>query len=62
VKREGLDFLADNPHFTKRFAFYVAPATPSGVGEVAITREQQRVKLASVNTSRYKGCAPLLGS
>jgi len=23
VKREGLDFLADNPHFTKRFAFYV---------------------------------------
>jgi transposase len=23
VKREGLEFLADNPHFTKRFAFYV---------------------------------------
>jgi transposase len=23
VKREQLDFLADNPHFTKRFAFYV---------------------------------------
>ena len=23
VKREGLDFLADNPHFTRRFAFYV---------------------------------------
>jgi transposase len=23
VKREGLDFLADNPHFTKRFALYV---------------------------------------
>jgi transposase len=23
VKRERLDFLADNPHFTKRFAFYV---------------------------------------
>ena len=23
VKREWLDFLADNPHFTKRFAFYV---------------------------------------
>jgi transposase len=22
VKRERLDFLADNPHFTKRFAFY----------------------------------------
>jgi hypothetical protein len=23
VKRERPDFLADNPHFTKRFAFYV---------------------------------------
>jgi len=23
VKRERLDFLADNPHYTKRFAFYV---------------------------------------
>lgn len=23
VKREQLDFLADNPHFTRRFAFYV---------------------------------------
>jgi transposase len=23
VKREWLDFLADNSHFTKRFAFYV---------------------------------------
>jgi len=23
VRRERLDFLADNPHFTKRFAFYV---------------------------------------
>src|SRR5208282_5463192 len=23
VKRERLDFLADNPHFTRRFAFYV---------------------------------------
>jgi transposase len=23
VKRERLDFLADNPHFTMRFAFYV---------------------------------------
>ena len=23
VKRERLDFLADNAHFTKRFAFYV---------------------------------------
>jgi transposase len=23
VKRERLDFLADNPHFTKRFALYV---------------------------------------
>ena len=23
VKRERLEFLADNPHFTKRFAFYV---------------------------------------
>jgi transposase len=23
VKREGLDFLADNPLYTKRFAFYV---------------------------------------
>jgi len=23
VKRERLDFLADNPHFTKRFAYYV---------------------------------------
>src|ERR1700731_962733 len=23
VKRERLDFLADNPRFTKRFAFYV---------------------------------------
>jgi transposase len=23
VKRERLDFLADNPHFPKRFAFYV---------------------------------------
>ena len=23
VKRERLDFLADNPHVTKRFAFYV---------------------------------------
>ena len=23
VKRERLDFVADNPHFTKRFAFYV---------------------------------------
>jgi transposase len=22
-RRERLDFLADNPHFTKRFAFYV---------------------------------------
>jgi transposase len=26
VKRERLDFLADNPHYTKRFAFYVAAA------------------------------------
>ena len=23
VKREQLDFLADNPHYTKRFAYYV---------------------------------------
>ena len=23
VKREGLEFLADNPLYTKRFAFYV---------------------------------------
>ncbi|MGH8487346.1 MAG: transposase family protein, partial [Gammaproteobacteria bacterium] len=23
VKREGLGFLADNPFYTKRFAFYV---------------------------------------
>jgi transposase len=23
VKRERLDFLADNPHFARRFAFYV---------------------------------------
>ena len=23
VKRERLDFLADNAHFTKRFAYYV---------------------------------------
>ncbi len=23
VKRERLEFLADNPHFTRRFAFYV---------------------------------------
>ena len=23
VKRERLDFLADNPHFTRRFAFYI---------------------------------------
>ena len=23
MKRERLDFLADNPRFTKRFAFYV---------------------------------------
>ena len=23
VKRERLEFLADNPHFTKRFAYYV---------------------------------------
>src|SRR5208282_6721159 len=23
VKRERLDFLVDNPHFTRRFAFYV---------------------------------------
>ena len=23
VKRERLDFLADNPRYTKRFAFYV---------------------------------------
>ena len=23
VKRERLDFLADNPHYTKRFAYYV---------------------------------------
>ena len=25
VKRERLDFLADNPHYTKRFAYYVGP-------------------------------------
>ena len=23
VKRERLDFLEDNPHYTKRFAYYV---------------------------------------
>ena len=26
VKREQLDFLADNPHYTKRFAYYVVRA------------------------------------
>jgi hypothetical protein len=26
VKRERLDFLADNPHYTKRFAYYVGGA------------------------------------
>jgi len=30
VKRERLDFLADNPHFTKRFAFYSLPLRRRG--------------------------------
>ena len=30
VKRERLDFLADNPHFTKRFAFRSLPLRKRG--------------------------------
>jgi transposase len=30
VKRERLDFLADNPRYTKRFAFYVGRRCRSG--------------------------------
>ena len=29
VKRERLDFLADNPHYTKRFAFYLGRRCPA---------------------------------
>jgi hypothetical protein len=36
VKRERLDFLADNPHFTKRFAFYVGRrCRQAAIGDVA---------------------------
>ena len=36
VKRERLDFLADNPHFTKRFAFYVGRrCRQASIGDVA---------------------------
>ena len=31
VKRERLDFLADNAYFTKRFAFYVGRPLPAGI-------------------------------
>jgi transposase len=30
VKREELEFLADNTHFTKRFAYFCGPALPPG--------------------------------
>ena len=30
VKREGLDWLADNPFYTKRFAFYVGRRCRAG--------------------------------
>jgi hypothetical protein len=30
VKRERLDFLADNPHYTKRFAYYVGRRCVTG--------------------------------
>src|SRR5271156_4322565 len=36
VKRERLEFLADNPHFTKRFAFYVGRrCRQAGIRDVA---------------------------
>ena len=36
VKRERLDFLADNPFYTKRFAFYVGKrCRSSSIKEVA---------------------------
>ena len=31
VKRERLDFLADNPHYTKRFAYYVGRRCRRGI-------------------------------
>ena len=35
VKRERLDFLADNVHFTKRFAFYVGRRCGPSLGGLA---------------------------
>ena len=32
VKRERLSFLADNTHYTERFAYYVGPALPQHHG------------------------------
>src|SRR5260370_40047813 len=37
VKRERLDFLADNPHYTKRFAYYVGrPCRAPTIKDVAV--------------------------
>ncbi len=35
VKRERLGFLADNPRFTKRFAFYSLPLRRRGLAAAA---------------------------
>ena len=46
VKREGLDFLADNPFYTKRFAFYVGRrcrASPPCAGRTSRLRAGARV-------------------
>jgi len=51
VKRERLDFLADNPHYTKRFAYYVGrrcrSATIKDVAAVAYGQDPRPAVHAS---------------
>lgn len=55
VKRERLDFLADNLHFTKRFAFYVGRRC----AQASIRDVAKELKLDSTGTrSRRWRCSP----
>jgi hypothetical protein len=58
VKRERLEFLADNPHFTKRFAFYVGRrCAQASIRDVAkeLKRAPRRGALSST-ISLAAGC------
>ena len=60
VKRERLDFLADNPHYTKRFAYYVGRRCRSAtIKDVAadLRLDWQTVKLPSTNSTPHPACA-----